>query len=488
MNVREPEQFVPAQLPNPGRPKSVADITAERETFYISLDRAIELALQNAEVIRVLQGVSAGSTGQTIYDPAIQNTQVDVERARFDPNLNAGVDLTRNESPSAFIDPANPNNAIISAADVTQGNLSAGVSNTNTYGGRVNVNARATPTNVAPNAGLGLNPQTPTSLDVSYTQPLLRGRGNGVNLAPVVIARINTERSLYQLKDGVQNLVRSVIDGYWQLVAARVRLWSLEQQVEQLETAFKFFDAQRQVGRGDLGDTAQAEVSLEQFRANLIAAEAEILDREAALFNALGIPPRPDLRLVPTTAPVREKEPVDWEELVATAANNRPDIIERKLTIETDEQRLRIACNRTLPQLDAVALARMNGLGGRAPGGQVANSQFLQFNDLQVGLSLQTPLGQRAARAQLRQDQLSLARDQALLRQQLHAVTHDLAASVRNLERFFAQYEAFQKVRAASRTNLQRQIDFFQVGGIATERPNYLNVLQAVTDLSLIHI
>ena len=482
MNVREPYQLAPAQSPITQRPKTVTDTRIDRQTQYISLDRAIELALQNAEVIRVLQGTTAGSTGQTIYDPAITNTQVDVQRARFDPNLNAAVNLSRNESPSAFIDPANPANAVISAADVTQGSLTTGISNTNTFGGQVNLNASATPTNVAPNAGLGLNPQTPTSLDVSYTQPLLRGRGNAVNLAPVVIARINTERSLYGLKDGVQNLVRSVIDGYWQLVAARVRLWSQEQQVEQLETAFKFFDAQRQVGRGDLGDTAQAEVSLTQFRASLIAAEAEILDREAALFNALGIPPQPNVRLVPTTAPIREKETIDWDQLVATAADNRPDVIQQKLDIEADRQQLQITCNGTLPQLDAVGLVRMNGLGGRAPGGQVANSEFLQFNDLQVGLSLATPLGQRAARAQFRQDQLNLARDEALLRQQLHAVTHDLAASIRNLEQFFAQYEAFQKVRAASRTNLQRQIDFFQIGGIATERPIYLNVLQAVTD------
>ena len=482
MQIRSPDQLPSVTAPLTTQPKTVKNYEVDRESYYLTLDQAIELALRNAEVIRVLQGTTAGSTGQTVYDPAIQNTAIDVERARFDPNLNAGVDLSRNENPSAGFDPTNPGGAIIEGSDVTRSNLSAGLSQTKVTGGTLSVNANASPTNTAPNAFSPLNPQTPTSLAFSYNQPLLRGRGLDVNLAPVVIARINTERSLYQLKGGVQELVRSVINGYWQLVAARVRLWALEQQVEQLDTAFKFFDTRFQVGSADLGDTAQAQVSLSQFRANLITARAEILDREAALFNVFGLPPRPDVRLIPTTAPSRIRIDVDWEDLVTTASNNRPDIIQRKLDIHADEQRLRVACNRTLPQLDAVGLVRMNGLGGQAPNGNVTTSDFLQFNDMQVGLSLQTPLGQRSARAQLRQDQLSLARDQALLRQDLHAVTHELAASLRNLESFFAQYEAFQKVRTAARVNLNRQFDFFEVGGIATEQLNILNVLQAVTD------
>ena len=477
-----PISFRKSPPPLPTRPKTVKDYEVERESLFMTLDQAIEMALRNAEVIRVLQGTNAGSSGQTIYDPAIQNTLIDVERSRFDPSLNTGIDISRNESPGAVLNPAVPGSALIEGPDITRSNLTAGLSTTKVTGGTLSLNASASPANTAPNATSPLNPLTPTSLDLSYNQPLLRGRGLDVNLAPVVIARINTERSLYQLKGSVQELVRSVIDGYWQLVAARVRLWALEQQVEQLETAFRFFDAELQVGRGDLGDTAQAQVSLSQFRANLVAARAEVLDREAALFNVFGLPPRPDVRLIPTTAPSRVKIDVDWQSLVTTASNSRPDIIQRKLNIHADEQQLRVACNRTLPQLDAVGLVRMNGLGGQAPNGNVITSDFFQFNDVQVGLSLQTPLGQRSARAQLRQDQLTLARDQALLRQDLHAVTHQLAASLRNLEQFFAQYEAFQKVRTASRVNLNRQFDFFKVGGIATDRPNYLNVLQAVTD------
>ena len=45
------------------------------------MDEAIQIALANADVIRVLTGTTATSTGQTIYDPAITNTDIDAARA-----------------------------------------------------------------------------------------------------------------------------------------------------------------------------------------------------------------------------------------------------------------------------------------------------------------------------------------------------------------------------------------------------------------------
>ena len=71
-------------------------------------------------------------------------------------------------------------------------------------------------------SGFPLNPQNLSSVELSYTQPLLQGGGLRVELlAPVVIARLDTERSFYQYKDSVQELVRGTIEAYWTLVQAR---------------------------------------------------------------------------------------------------------------------------------------------------------------------------------------------------------------------------------------------------------------------------
>ena len=84
-----------------------------------------------------------------------------------------------------------------------------------------------------------LDPANRTALDFSYTQPLLRGGGRAANQAPIVLARIDTERSYFQYKSSVQQEVRDVIGAYWALVSARTVLWAREQQVEQSQFALK---------------------------------------------------------------------------------------------------------------------------------------------------------------------------------------------------------------------------------------------------------
>ncbi len=481
IEFRGTEQFESYPTAAGDRPPTVLNGLKEENERLISLDEAIQLVIQNADVIRILGGTFANSSGQTVYDPAITNTQIDQARATFDPNLVLNNSYSRNENPSGNIDGGAPAGASINAVDVDSYSLGMTVSQQKANGANVSLGVNTNPTRVAA-PGLALNPQTPSSVDLTYTQPLLRGRGVDVNTAPIVIARVNTERSLYQLKDTVQEMVRSVIDGYWGLVFARTDLWARQQQVEQLDFAFKFLDAQRQVGRADIGDTAQAEVSLASFRAALISSKADLINREIAFLNVLGLPPNTRLRLVPSTDPVRDRIQPDWENILFTAEQNRPDIIDRKLAVEIDCQQILIANNNTLPQLDAVTQFGTNALGGRAPSGNTISSELFQFTDLLLGINFSLPVGQRLARANLRQQQLVLARDRALLKQQIHAAQHTLAQNLRNLDTFYEQYEAFRKVRKASRVNVDRQLELFRIGGLPTERVTAIQVLQAVTD------
>jgi outer membrane protein TolC len=481
IEYRAPGQMWRAPAPAGRQPPTVEHPDREREDVYLTLDEAIAIGLANAEVIRVLTGLTASSTGQTIYDPAIINTQVDQQRGRFDPTIDLGNTFDRLETPFGVPDPLDPNGARIDGTDVNAYRFDLGLSQTKASGGTARLGVVTTPTRTG-EPGLPLNPRTPSAVEFSFTQPLLQGRGPAANLAPIVIARLNTEQSFYQLKSSVQDLVLSIIQAYWDLVNARVDRWARQQQVEQLRYALGFFEAQLKVRRGDLGDTAQARTSLATFEATLIGAEANVINREAVLRNVLGLPPADDLHIIPSTPPTRARHETNWEELMLLAERNRPDILQLKLTLEADEQQLIIANNQAQPQLDAIALYRLNGLEGETPTGAVIRSKAGQFTDWQLGLNLGMPLGLRTDRAILRQQELILARDRANLGQQIHATRHLLALSLRNLDQFFDQYEAFRKARAAARVTLDRRLDLFRVGGIGTERVIYVDVLLAVTD------
>ena len=292
-----------------------------------------------------------------------------------------------------------------------------------------------------------------------------------------MLARIDTERSYFQLKDSVQEQVRGVIEAYWNLVFARTDVWARRRQLDQLREAVRRIKARYEKSIDNRADLAQADLALANARANLVSSEANVLQREAALRNILGIPPSDNSVYIPVTPPINDQFVADWPSIVQIAQERRPDLVELKLILEADNQLLIQANNNALPRLDAVALYRWNGLEGEMPNGDLLRSGPGQFADWTLGVNFSVPIGLRAGRAGLRRVELLIARDRANLDQGMHATVHSLATNVRSLDQAYENYAAFKAARAAARVNLDSQILRYQTGqGIL------LNVLQAIAD------
>ncbi len=487
IDYRDPAQLPSAHIPDNVPPRTVTNPRPETAEWQLSLDDALRIALENARVIRVLAGTSATTSGQTIYDTAITNTTIDQAQAAFDPAFKWNNLWSRTNTPAAISDFADPTRSRI-ISDPTDAYLSTvGLNKTNVLGGQWGLSwvenpTRFTNTGLAfnplnPGGGFPLNPQNPSNVTLSYTQPFLQGAGYLVNTAPIVIARLNTEQSYFQYKDGVQELVRGVIEAYWNLVQARTDAWARGIQVEQSKEAYEREQARLKTRLGDAATVAQARVTFNQFRANQIAAAATVLTREGALRNILGLPPTDDRRIVPVSVPTSRRLETDWNAVVKLAEQRRPDVVELKLIREADKLRLLQAENQALPQLNGVASYRWNGLSGTMPNGESLSTSPGQFTDWSVGVNFSVPLGLRAERARVRQQKLVLLRDQANLDQSLHAAVHDLASTVRELDSAYDQYLAFKETRAAADLNVKVQNEQFRAG-----RTIYLSVLQALND------
>ncbi|TWT76482.1 Outer membrane efflux protein [Planctomycetes bacterium CA13] len=458
------------------RPSTVKDLQFDIATRQLSLNEAINVALANSEVVRILGGVSAGTSGRTIYDVAVTNTRIDQERGAFDPQLRVNNTWTQSEVPNAFTDPTDPTQSLIEGLQTEGYGLDFGLSQKNLLGGTAALGVRSNSNRINPGT-FALNPRNRSATELSYTQPLLRGAGIGANQTPIVLARIDTERSFFQYKDSVQQLVQGVIEAYWQLVSAKTDLWAREQQVKQASFAYERALARVEVDDANIGDLAQTQVALENFRASLLVSEANVLQRQGALLNIIGLPPYESERTTPVTPMLDEAVEIDWNAINELAQRQRPDIIELKLILDADQQRLRLANNLALPQLDGVALYRWNGLEGEVPASNRIRSAAGDFTDWSLGVNFSVPLGLRRDRALLRQQQLIIRRDQANLDQGLHQMQHFLALSLRNLEQFFAQYERFQAVREAARLNLDVQRERYKTGSL-----NFIVVLLAIVD------
>lgn len=477
IKVRDPSLLRPVPIPPIPPPATVLEPPPKTTApSHLTLDDAIRIGLENSAVVRVLTGVTATSTGQTIYNPAISNTDIDFQSGVFNPVLSLQNPFNRIEAPVAVPAPNLPSGVRIGGDRIDNTDFNLNLMQKTIAGGTLNLDVLSLRSRFRPTLSL-LNPQDRYSTALSFTQPLLQGAGVAVNLAPIVIARINTERSFFQYKDSVQDLVRGIIEAYWAIVSARTDVWARRQQVEQGKVAYERAEARQRQGFGNASEVAQTRLALANFRVSLIGAEANMLLREDALRNILGMSPSEPVSILPMTPPNTTRLEPKWDELLRLAEQRRPDIVELKLIIEADEQALLIASNQALPRLDVTGLYRWNGLDGETPVGTRLGSRPGQFTDGSIGINFSVPLGLRSARANLRRADLVLFRDRVNLQQGLHAASHLLSLNVRNLAQYFAQYETLKITRAAASVNLEQQSAEFRSG-----RAIFLNVLQAIGD------
>ncbi|MFM7148466.1 MAG: TolC family protein, partial [Gemmataceae bacterium] len=422
----------------------------------------------------------AANSGRTIYDVAISNSIIAQLQARFDPVFEQKNRLDHVEQPQGLgPDPFGLLNYIGFTTD--QFRSDATLRKTNVLGGDWSINWSENPRRsefFPPRFdSLFINPVNTSSLEAAFNQPLLQGGGYLFNMAPIVIARIDTERSFFQYKDSVQELVKGVIEAYWNLVLARVQEWAQQIKVDQAEEASRREEARQKAGLAALSDVAQAKTTLYQFKANLIAAKANVLAREGALRNILGLPPGDNQVIIPVSAPTDKRLRPIWDELMKLAEQKRPDIIELKLVLEAEQVRLYQAKNLYLPQLNLNSFYRWNGFKGELANDRKVETDAGQFTDWSVSVNFAVPLGLREARAKIRQQSLLIARDRANLEQAMHQTFHALAIAMRDLDNSYEQYNAFKDTRAAALDNLKVQIEQFNAN-----RTIYLNVLQALND------
>ena len=322
-----------------------------------------------------------------------------------------------------------------------------------------------------------LNPQSRPAVTLGLNQPLLEGAGRDVNRVPIVLARIDTERSFFQLKDGLQQMVRQVIQAYWDLIAARTSLWAVEQQLEQSEFAVQLETARKQTGISTQGQLAQAQFALANFQANRIAAKGLVLNAEAALRAILAIPPSGPDELVPTTPPRKEGLEFDWQSIVDLSERNRPDLIELKLVLEADYQQLLLSAQPDTPTSGRRFVLPLEWVG-RRDSDRGRSTHLTRARSLTGRwASISPSRWDFAVRAALRQQELILARDRANLDLAMLQVVHELASALRRLDQDYQQYRAYTETRRAATDNLRQQFAGFRTG-----RLEFINVLEAITN------
>lgn len=433
-----PTPAVPAAV-QPNEPPT-ASFGGRSDAFVaenLSLDDAMRVAMVNSDVVRVLSS-STVTAGSTVYDPQSAEANARAALAAFDPYLTSGVFYNRINQPSGeLFGPGIPEQTRYDAAG-----WRAAIVKPMVTGGQASI-AYNPPEGYQfyPNGAPGLlNPLHTANLEYSISHPLLRGAGTNLNKAPIRISQIQADQSKWDFKASLLASIRSIADAYWSLYAAHVGLRTIEELVPLLEQVVHLEEERLAAGRSTRANVARARANLHNIRQQRLFAQSSVYERELRLRNLMGLPPNDGRYFVPVSTPPTAPVTFDSETIVSNALAYRPDLVRQRLSIRTREVQLMVAKNAYLPALNATGLFRMNGLG-TSQGAAIDQAFDGQFTDYQTGLTLNVPLGRRAATAGIQNAEIQLARERAMMRQMVHATAHSLGDILRQIEFSYRQYQ-----------------------------------------------
>src|ERR1044071_4590404 len=318
----------------------------------LSLREALSMALENNKDIEVArENVRIG--------------EVDLRGAQglYDPRLTTQAFYERIESPiSSFL--AGGQNGSTTTSDYTGTMRLEGQSPVLGGSYHLDFSSVRLTTN---NQFTALNPQFPSSLSFSYTQPLFRGLKIDASRRQIQIARKNLSLTDAQFRQRAIDTITNVQRAYWDLVFA---LRSLQVQRDAVSTARSQLEHnKRLVNEGQLApiDVVAAEAQISSFEQRVFSALEDISRSENNLKNLIAQNQKAQLwneSIVPID-PVDLAVPnVSLPDALQTAMENRPELQQSNVLKEINQIDQRYFKDQTKPAIDLVGTYGIVGLAG----------------------------------------------------------------------------------------------------------------------------
>ncbi|MHC4324437.1 MAG: TolC family protein [Planctomycetota bacterium] len=369
-------------------PVDMNDATeAQPKELELTLEQCRALTLQNNLTLKV-----------QLINPSVAAERVSQQEAQFEAAFYSNLTYSKSDTPTAsFLDEISG-----SQVDYTAANL--GVQVPLRTGGTVTFDLADSRLKTGSPYSV-FDPSFSSDLSASISQPLLRGAGKRASTYAIRIAEYDRQITDARTKLEVIRIIANVDRVYWRLYAAMRELDVRKKQYDHARALYE--QAGRFVAAGDKPqiEVIRTEAGVAQQLEAIILAENNVRDRERDLkrtLNKTGMSMQGPTLVIPATEPDPVRYELDKKQLLATAMNNRMEMLELELQIAEDFETIDFMRNQSLPLVTMDYRYNMNGLGGSRD-----DSYDLLFNkrfeDHRVGLQLLVPLGNEAAKSQLRQ-------------------------------------------------------------------------------------
>ncbi len=445
--------------------RRAAALYGAEPTVRLSLQQVLAMAMHRSLAIKVVA-----------YNPAISRTQLIAARAAFDATVFGSSQLVSTDQPTSF----NAHGPVGTPGQTNQvgWDNQAGVQKLLGWGGTAQISAGNDFLNQATSPGFqpSINPSNAAFVNLTLSQPLLKGFGAEVARSGIYIAQTNQRIALALFRSQVMAVVKNVQTGYYQLIAAD-RTLAVQRQLLGWSKVTLADVKKRGIFDASSVQVAQARAAVAQNQAAVIAAQANLRNASDQLKNMINSPSlnmSGNLLILPADRPVIEPFMFNVADQIATALRQRSVMAEDRLKLRAADINVRVATNALLPQADLTLSTQSNGLSnefGDAFNQTVSPARYFNYS---AGINVSFPIGNRAARAGL--EEQHLLRRQALTQMLLDAqnIILQVKIELRALLSSYQQAKA-QTVAAKAAARVVAALNVQQRFG-ASLTPTFLNL------------
>lgn len=345
-----------------------------------------------------------------------------------------------------------------------------------------------------------LNPSVFPVVQITVVHQLLQGFGVAVNRRFITVAEKQIGGARETFRSQLLNAVASVLNLYWNLVAADDEL-RVRQRAS--EAADKFLeDTKHQIALGAVArsDIYRAESDVSTRRQELAIARVNVQLQESQLKNGISLNGTEDPLLdAVDVVPLDQVQIPDHEELpglrdlLARALAKRPDVALTKLSDETGEILALGSANSLLPTLRGIYATWNIGQAGTPVPGNRADPYYIgglgnalgqvfrrNFYNQRAAASFNIPLWNRGPQADYGIDQLQLRQGDLIERRNMNQIVVDISNDVIALRQARSRYNQALSTRALQEQLLDKEQQMFnfgtaQISDVVTARTALLN-------------
>ncbi len=445
----EPNQFAVKPKPSPTQEGTEPNLPSPPAEMKMSLEECRVLTLQNNLELHA-----------QLIDPTIEATRVTEAQAAFESVFRTGTNFSANDYPGGIKE---VDGASIITAGSQQHNIDsyAGVRMPLRTGGTLDFNLVDSRTNLE-----SAPPIYDNNLRFSLSQPLLKNAGHRVNMHGISLAQYGKQITDNQTKFQVILVLSSADKAYWQLYAARKEL-EVRQKQHELAVA-QMERAKRQVDAGQLAkvEIIRAEAGVARQLAAIITAENNLRKNQREfkkIINRRGL----DIETLTAMVPATEADPVhytfDTTKLITQAFENRYELLQIELQIAQSISNIDFENNQMLPDVALNYIYNIPSTGLTHSDSYTMLNQK-PYENHSIGITLQAPLGNEAAKSRLRRALYQKRQNMATKAKQKQLVQQEVLDALDTVETNWQQIMASRQAAILEGQLYETEIRQFEVG------------------------